>query len=319
MQLRTKIPLKPQNPKLCYNSDILLVGSCFVENIGRKLDFFKFKNLVNPLGILFHSEAVFNFFKNIKSGKIYTEDDIFFHQERWHSFEAHSVLSHPEKEVLLQNLHENSQKAKLQLKKASHVIITLGTAWAYELKSTGQTVANCHKVPQQEFQKKLQSVDQVFSYLKKIVEIISEINSEAVVIFTVSPVRHIKDGFVENQRSKAHLIAAVHQLIETDFSKTKISYFPSYEIMMDELRDYRFYAEDMVHPSEVALNYIWERFSEVWIAPEALQTMKLVETVQRGLQHKPFNPESKQHQKFLQDLELKKQKLQEEHPHIVFS
>lgn len=320
MQLQTKIPIHQQEPKIDYNSEVLLVGSCFVENIGKKLEFFKFKNLLNPFGILFHPEAIAGFFKNVKEEKIYSEEDVFFHQERWLSFDAHSVVSKPKKEDLIQLLNEKSKTTKLQLQKATHVIITLGTAWGYELKSTGKTVANCHKVPQREFQKQLQSVESIFSNLKNIVEVISEVNPKTTVIFTISPVRHIKDGFVENQRSKAHLIAAVHRLIEeSDFSKTKISYFPSYEIMMDELRDYRFYAEDMIHPSQLAVDYIWNRFSEAWIAPEAKATMKEVETIQRGLQHRPFNEQSEQHQKFLQDLEQKKQQLQSQFPYIRFS
>lgn len=317
MQLQTIIPLKQQEPKIDYNSELLLVGSCFVENIGEKLDFFKFKNLQNPFGILFHPEAIHRFFQNVKSGKTYTEADIFHHQERWHSFDAHSVLSNSNKEELLKQLNEKITAAKLQLQKSSHIIITLGTAWGYELKSSDKTVANCHKVPQKEFEKKLQSVESVFLNLKSTVETIEEVNPKATIIFTVSPVRHIKDGFVENQRSKAHLIAAVHQVVD-NFSKSKISYFPSYEIMMDELRDYRFYAEDMIHPSQIAIDYIWEKFTSVWIAPEALQTMKMVEAIQRGMQHRPFNEQSEQHQKFLQDLELKKEKLRENFPHIQF-
>ena len=209
---------------------------------------------------------------------------------------------------------------RLQLQKASHIIITFGTAWVYRFLETNTVVANCHKIPQKQFSKTLLSVQEVCDALKNTVQSIKTLNPEASIIFTVSPVRHLKDGFIENTQSKAHLISAIHQLLNSNPSEeiNNEFYFPSYELMMDELRDYRFYNEDMVHPNPLAIQYIWERFSAVWIADAALKTMETVDGIQKGLQHKPFNEASEAHQKFLQNLEKKISVLIAEFPHVIF-
>ncbi|MDP5062659.1 MAG: GSCFA domain-containing protein, partial [Maribacter sp.] len=194
----------------------------------------------------------------------------------------------------------------------------LGTAWVYRNTLSNEVVANCHKVPQSNFTKELLSVDEVAESIKRITTLVESINSSAQFIFTVSPVRHLKDGFVENQRSKAHLIAAIHQTIATENLLPRLSYFESYELMMDELRDYRFYAKDMIHPNEVAIDYIWGRFVEVWIDdPTAM--MRKVDEVQRGLQHRPFNPEGDLHQKFLKSLAQKIAYIKKEYPFMDFN
>ena len=258
MEFRTQIPITPQEPKIDHGSKVLLLGSCFVENIGRKLEYHKFQTLQNPFGILFHPAAIASFFEDVLQQKVFSEEDIFFHNERWHNFSAHSALSRINQEELLSELNSAVGKTGSFLKEASHVIITLGTAWGYKLKTSGKIVANCHKVPQREFEKELLEVN---SKIQRCVNIIKKLNPKACIIFTVSPVRHLKDGFVENQQSKARLISAVHMAVSRD---EKANYFPSYEIMMDELRDYRFYAEDMVHPNQVAINYTWKRFTETY-------------------------------------------------------
>ncbi len=316
MNLQTKIPLQKQSKNLIdYKSGILLLGSCFVENIGDKLDYFKFKNLQNPFGILFHPKAIENLITNAINRKVYSEKDVFFHNEQWHCFDAHSKLSHISKACLLENLNSTIKLTNQQIYKSTHIIITLGTAWVYNFIETNNVVANCHKVTQKQFEKELMPVDAIFQSLENIVVNIKKVNSKADVIFTVSPVRHIKDGFVENTQSKAHLISAIHQIINTGNS---IYYFPSYEIMMDELRDYRFYAEDMIHPNQTAVNYIWEAFKNVWISKDVFNTMNEIDTIQKGFLHKPFNENSKAHQKFLQNLEEKKRLIKNKYAYIVF-
>ncbi len=316
MKLQTNIPLNKQQHNLIdYQSNILLLGSCFVENIGDKFNYFKFQSLQNPLGILYHPKAIENLILNAINEKVYDEDDIFYHNERWHCFDAHSDLSSPSKEELISNLNDGIKQTNQQINKSTHIIITLGTAWAYRFIETDTIVANCHKVPQKKFLKEIQSVKSIIKSLEAIIELIKSVNQKVSILFTVSPIRHIKDGFVENTQSKSHLISAIHQVVE---SRNNSHYFPSYEIMMDELRDYRFYAEDMLHPNKTAINYIWERFQSVWISSETTQTMEEVDTVQKGLNHKPFNPEGELHQAFLQDLELKKSKLQNQFSHIIF-
>ncbi|NMH89729.1 GSCFA domain-containing protein [Flavivirga algicola] len=321
MKLQTKIPLEKQSENLIdYRSNILLIGSCFVENMGKKLDYFKFQNTQNPWGVLFHPKAIENLVSHAINKKGYSEDDIFFHNEQWHCFDVHSKLSNVSKQDLLNDLNEGIQLTNQQIKKATHIVITLGTAWVYRSINTKEIVANCHKVPQKQFTKELLSVDEISKSIETIVRLIGSVNTKASIIFTVSPVRHIKDGFIENTQSKAHLISAIHQFINQKSSivNRQPFYFPAYEIMMDELRDYRFYKEDMIHPNGVAVSYIWNRFYEVWISSKAEKTMKEVDAVQKGLQHKPFNPNSETHQKFLQNIEAKKNRIKAQFSHIVF-
>ncbi|MBO2544208.1 GSCFA domain-containing protein [Salegentibacter sp. BDJ18] len=315
MEFRTKIPIKEAEPKIDYESKIFLIGSCFVENIGNKLDFYKLQNLQNPFGILFHPLAIAKFFRKLKEDAIYTEKDIFQHQERWHCFDAHSSLSNPDAEVLLNNLNSALKNAREFLQQSSHLVITLGTAWSYFHLESEQSVANCHKVPQKSFRKELQSIKEIERALNAILEDAHQINPDAEVIFTVSPVRHIKDGFIENQRSKAHLITAVHKVCE---ESKKTHYFPSYELMMDELRDYRFYTEDMLHPSPIAIDYIWKRFTVTWFSEDSLSVLNEVENIQKGLAHRPFNPNSEAHRKFLKNLNSKVLTLQKRYPHLQF-
>lgn len=318
MQFTTQIPIRQSSNPIDYNSRIVSLGSCFAVNIGQKLDYFKFRNTTNPFGILFHPLALEKFIGFAVNGKTFTEADIFFHNERWHCFDAHSDISHPDKEEMLSNLNEAAALANAGIKNATHLIITLGTAWVYRNNNSGELVANCHKVPQKEFTKELLSVQQIRQSLRNILAMVKQANPSAHIICTVSPVRHIKDGFTENQWSKANLIAALHETLATPPLGVRGAYFPSYEIMMDELRDYRFYAEDMIHPNQTAVDYIWERFTEAFITADAQADMKLIDSIQKGLQHRPFNPDSQQHRDFLSNLNDKIAALQKQHPHIRF-
>jgi hypothetical protein len=302
-----------------------LLGSCFSENIGKKLAYFKFQNFQNPFGILFHPKAIETLIFNAIINKKYSEADVFFHNEQWHCFDAHSKLSNASKENLLIDLNKEIKSTNQQLRNSSHIIITLGTAWAYRFSETNNLVANCHKVPQKQFKKELFSVEEITNSLKSIVGSIRGLNPETSIIFTLSPVRHLKDGFIENTLSKAHLIAAIHNFLNQKSSRDSYRdvncqsfYFPSYEIMMDELRDYRFFAEDMMHPNKTAINYIWERFKMVWISENVFKTMEAVEVIQKGMLHTPFNANSVAHKKFLQNLEAQKSELQSLFPHIKF-
>jgi len=315
MQFQTKIPIPEQEPKIDYTSKLVLLGSCFSENIGEKFTYFKFRQLQNPFGILFHPYAIENLVKKAVNQFVYTEKDLFFHNEQWHCFDAHSRLSSPDKVQLLQTLNEALQKTYTELKEASHIILTYGTAWVYQLKTNQKFVANCHKIPQREFDKKLILAKKLQESIQRTIELIQLINPSAAFIFTVSPVRHIKDGFVENQQSKAALITAMRKIMG---SVKKATYFPSYEIMMDELRDYRFYAQDMLHPNDLAIDYIWQRFVEVRLSESTQQTMQEIDKIQKGLAHKPFNPNSEKHQEFLKKLERGMKKLAENFPFIEF-
>ncbi|MBG7630366.1 MAG: GSCFA domain-containing protein, partial [Bacteroidetes bacterium] len=257
MNFRTNIQLKAERNQIDYSSTLLLIGSCFSENISKKLAYHKFQTHSNPFGILFNPIAIENFITNAINKTAYTERDIFQLNERWHCFDAHSDLSATDKNELINNLNEAITNTNQHLSESSHIIITLGTAWMYRFIETDTIVGNCHKVPQKKFLKELLTIEDIVASLENICTLIKDLNPSANILFTVSPVRHLKDGFVENAQSKAHLISAIHQVIN---EKNQLFYFPSYEIMMDDLRDYRFYASDMVHPNQTAIDYIWEQF-----------------------------------------------------------
>ena len=314
MKLQTQVPLKKAENQIDYRSQLMVLGSCFANNIGDKLAYYKFQTLQNPFGILFHPMAIENLISRAIQQKEYTGEEVFFLNERWQCYDAHSDLSSVTKEELLGRLNSGLLQTKLYITKATHIFITLGTAWAYQLKESGKEVANCHKVPQIAFQKQLLSIEKISQSLEVIIHQIRAVNAKAKIVFTVSPVRHLKDGFVENQQSKAHLISAVHHIIKAG----NASYFPSYELMMDELRDYRFYANDLVHPNDLAINYIWEKFKAVWISETSYRTMDEVATIQKGLDHRPFNLESEKHQKFLRHLKERIILLQEQFPFMKF-
>jgi len=317
LKLQTIIPLEKQSINcIDYQSNILLFGSCFAENIGQEIAYYKFRNYQNPFGVLFNPIAIERLISFAVEKKTYIESDIFFYNERWHCFDAHSDLSASSKEELLQNLNNRLQKTYLELKNTTHIIITLGTAWVYKRLKANKIVANCHKVPQKQFSKELLSVEDIKNSLNTIISSIKTINDKASIIFTVSPVRHLKDGFVENQQSKAHLITAVQELLK---ASDKLYYFPAYELMMDELRDYRFYKEDLIHPNKTAIKYIWQKFKEVWIASEAYPVMEEVEAIQKGLSHKPFNEKSETHQIFIKKLSENQKDLEKRFPFITFN
>jgi hypothetical protein len=318
MQFRTQIPIPKSNYLIDYNSKIMSLGSCFAVNMAEKLDYFKFQNNCNPFGILFHPLAIEKLIDFAVSEKQFTENDIFFQNERWHCFDVHSDLSSLNKEDLLISLNALIKSTNNQLTESTHIIITYGTSWVYRNIESDSIVANCHKVPQKQFKKELLSVEEIKESIANTLKLIHAVNPNCTIIFTVSPVRHIKDGFVENQWSKSNVISAIHSVLNTEHCKLSTEYFPSYEIMMDELRDYRFYAEDMLHPNQVAIDYIWKRFKETTISETAFAVMDEVESIQKSLSHKPFNPNSESHLKFESKVREKITKLENQYSFMKF-
>ena len=315
MKLQTQILLKPEKPQIDYNSKVLLLGSCFSENIGTKFDYFKFQNIQNPFGVIFNPVSIEKLVVRAIDNLSFSDKDVFQHNGIWKCFEAHSELSSLQKDEFLENLNSALQNLREALFSATHIIFTYGTAWVYRDIEADIIVANCHKLPQKQFSKELLSISEVFTSLKITSAAIQKVNTEVTVIHTVSPVRHLKDGFVENSQSKAHLLTAVHKVVT---SESKQRYFPAYEIMIDELRDYRFYTEDMLHPNKIAIEIIWEKFSKVWVSSKTISIQKEIESIQSSLLHKPFNPSSKEHQQFLNKLQIKIKSLQKKLPQISF-
>ena len=328
MQFITKISVQKSSFPIDYDSKIMLLGSCFAENMGEKFEYFKFQTTINPFGIIFNSVSIEKLIRRSIEKRKFTENDIFFHNDLWHCFEVHSELSNSDKDEFLESLNDLIRSTNKHLSDSTHIIITLGTSWVYRLRQAQSdsdgVVANCHKVLQKQFTKELLSILQIEESLESIISLVHSVNPNCKFIFTVSPVRHIKDGFVENTLSKAHLIAAIHSVLNRKFSTSlelttqNNIYFPAYEIMMDELRDYRFYAEDMLHPSQTAIDYIWIQFFENYISESQFGLMNDICSIQKGLKHRPFNPNTESHQKFLHQLELKIKTIQNQHPFIKF-
>lgn len=321
MNFRTPISVPKSSNQIDYHSKVISVGSCFAVNMSEKFDYFKFRQYANPFGIIFNPVSIEKLLERTLSQRFFTASDLFYENELWNCFEIHSELSNPDKEDMLINLNGILVFLNDQLKEATHFILTIGTAWVYRYKDSGEYVANCYKVPQSQFSKELLSPEEIEQSLKNIYTFLKELNPEVNIILTVSPVRHIKDGFTENQRSKAHIITALHRFIETlpEFENKSISYFPAYEFMIDDLRDYRFYAEDMLHPNKTAIDYIWGKFTESHISGRVKPIMEELDSIQKGLAHKPFNPNTEQHGHFLKKLNERILVLQEKHPFLKLS
>ena len=315
MKLTTPIKLSRQNPPISYSSKVLLLGSCFAQNMGAKLEYYKFQQCTNPFGILFHPVAIEKLITRAVNQTWFTSKDVFLQNEQWHCFLAHSKLSNTSEEDLISALNSALEKLRFSLLEASHVVFTFGTAWVYKHLEKDTIVANCHKVPQKEFVKQLLSPDDVSDVLLGIETKLRTINPTCSIINTVSPVRHIKDGLIANSRSKAHLIAGVQEIV----SPEKLNYyFPSYEIMMDELRDYRYYKEDLIHPNQTAIHLIWEKFLSSWVASETFEIQKKIAVIQNGLLHIPFNENSKAHIHFKKELEVQISQVQKALPWATF-
>jgi hypothetical protein len=298
MSFFTEITI-PEFPwKMDYSKSMMLMGSCFTENIGQKLLDLKFKVDMNPFGILYNPMSIANSLKILLEKRVFTEQDLFNDHGLWNSFYHHSRFSDVDLDAALQKINKRITSSIEFLKTADFLVITFGTAWVYELKETGTIVSNCHKIPASEFKRFRLEVNEVTETYHELLEQIWKVNPALKVIFTVSPIRHWKDGAIENQLSKATLLLAIDQLIH-GVSNQDCVYFPSYEIVMDELRDYRFYAEDMLHLSPVATDYIFERFSKTMISKECKEISKKIQKLKKSMDHRPVNPKSNEYREFI--------------------
>ena len=293
---------------------LLLIGSCFTENIGTKLKQHKFSVLENPNGILFNPISIAKSVHSYISNQPTADGELFYQNECWNSWDHHGRFSHPDKKSCLQGIHAAAHAASNFIVIADWVFITVGSAFVYELENQ-QVVANCHKVPTDQFQKRLLTVAEVIASFTNMLDELLIVNPSVKIIFTVSPVRHLRDGFIENNRSKAALIQAVHHLTDT---RENVFYFPAYELVMDDLRDYRFYAEDMVHPNYAATNYVWEKFVPTCIDDVTQIVMKEINLINAAKSHKPFHPSSQLHKKFLYTHLQKLLLLSKQYPYINF-
>jgi hypothetical protein len=300
MNFRTEIKPKKQANSINYQSKITLIGSCFSDNIGAKFSYFRFNALSNPFGVIFNPVSIENLIQRSFSNSLFTKDDFIQYNNKWQSLDLHSSFSDIDLKNAISKANNALIKTKEHLLSSSHIIITFGTSWVYRFNKTSKIAANCHKIPQQSFTKELLSIDKIEKSISNIVNTIKKVNTNAIFIFTVSPVRHLKDGFFNNNVSKSHLLSAINKSL----LKKEILYFPSYEIVMDDLRDYRFYKKDMLHPNELAIDYIWTKFKIAWINQADFQLMEKVEAIQKRKKHKAFNPYSKKHIEFQKKLQM---------------
>lgn len=292
---RTTIKAIPSPDKITYKTKVLFIGSCFTENIGNRFVNLKMYADVNPFGIIYNPISIYNSLNFLLQNKIFEKHNLHFYNEQWFSFDHHGRFSHNEIEKCLHNINERISTSSQFLQSADFVFITFGTAHVFRHLKTNEVVANCHKLPSVDFDSYMLNVNEIVNSYTDLIQKTQKFNPTIKIIFTLSPVRHWKDGAEKNQLSKATLLLAIHQL-KNKFNN--IAYFPAYEIMMDDLRDYRFYADDMLHPSLTAVNYIWQIFSEIYFNAETLLVQKDVEKMNRLLQHRPINKDSESYKKF---------------------
>jgi hypothetical protein len=323
MDLMLNIDLKKLVPPISYRDKVMLVGSCFTEHIGNALADLKFSVLQNPNGILFGPDAVCDSLLSYAEEKKYNLNDMFRLNEVWNSWNHHSRFSNINPAEAVRIINESQQAAYDFLKQADWLIITLGSSFTYRLTQiadtaslkTGDTVANCHRAPANWFTKEMLNTEDIESMLEDCLKRLKNFNPKLKFIFTVSPVRHIRDGVVENNRSKARLIEAVHYI---DAKFESAYYFPAYELVIDVLRDYRFYDIDLVHPNYPATEFVLERFAETCIDEEAQQLMQEIKKIVIARRHKAFQPETKAHQQFLAAHFEKVRSLQQKYPFLDF-
>ncbi len=311
MQLSLTLEIPPLSRPVTYTDNILLIGSCFTEHIADRLLHHKFHVLQNPHGILFNPLSVVQSLDGYIDGRMYQEDELFCLNELWNSWDHHTRFSHIDKTAALNGINESQAAAAGFVRQADWVIITLGSAFQYYLKGTGKHVANNHRAPAQWFEKRLLPIEEIVNALAGTLQKLHAANPYAQLLFTISPVRHIRDGVVDNNRSKARLIEAVHELCGT-FEQAH--YFPAYELVIDILRDYRYYDIDFVHPNYMATTYVWEHFVKACIAPADVELMKQVNEIMTARSHRTRFPGTEAHRKFKESFLAKTRALAERYP-----
>lgn len=294
---RTSFALPAAQQKISVGDTILSVGSCFADTIGSKLAAYKFPILTNPFGVLFHPLAITQALTQVMEARLPSKAHYVQSQGLWRHLDLHSDFSNPDLVALERQIQNTWSSVPEHLANTKWLFITLGTATVYRYLETGETIANCQKVPASAFEKKSLSLEEITDSLHHLFAQLWERSPDLQVILTVSPVRHIKDGMASNSYSKALLRVAVENLAATH--PTQVTYFPSYELLMDDLRDYRFYGEDMIHPNETAKSYIWQRFIETHLDEHAQQFVKSWHSIAMAINHRPRFPESPEHQAFL--------------------
>lgn len=292
MQFRTTVKIESLKQKIGHNDSILSLGSCFADNIASRLAAAKFQVTASPSGVLFNPESIASAIERYSRAAAPTAEELREGDEGWYSFDFHSSLSHSEREVALAQMQQAVEQGAEALAKAKVVIVTFGTAWVYRLKENGRVVANCHKQHQSLFSREMLSIEEI---VERYAPLMEGVLAGKKVIMTVSPIRHLSDGLEANSLSKAILRVAIDKLAER---YDNVHYFPSFELLNDDLRDYRFYADDMTHPSAVAIDYIWERFEEYAFSAATIDIIKRLRKIADAVAHRPLNADTEAHRNF---------------------
>ncbi len=318
MQLITIVETPKNIPDISHDKKLLILGSCFAENIGTQLKQNQFDVDINPFGILYNPLSISQSLNDIILKKIYTHNDIFEYNNLWHSDMHHGSFSNNNAKSCLGNINNRISNAHLNIQHSNcYIIITFGTAYVYYRKNTDKIISNCHKQPERFFDRKKLSSHVITEIYKPLIKRLKNISPNIKILFTVSPIRHARDGMHENQLSKATLLLAIDELCH-EFPDVAF-YFPSYEIMLDELRDYRFYKDDFIHPNSLAIEYIWHRFASAVFSSKTKSIIDECSKINKLLQHKPFHPNSKDHQLFLSQTVLKIELLKKKYPNLEFN
>ncbi len=313
MKFRTIPDIKKSNFTIDYTSNIFSIGSCFTIHIGEKLDYYKFPVLINPFGTLYNPVSVKKALEIIINKQIFRKEDLNKYNGKYFSFYHDTTFSDTDIDKALEKINRSVEKSHKFLKNTNLLFITFGTSHVYRYLKNKTIVSNCHKIPASKFERVLLSPEDIITPWKTFTDHIRQFNEDIKIVFTVSPVRHLKDGAVMNQLSKSILLYSIHELIKTT---DNAEYFPSYEIFMDDLRDYRFYAEDMVHAGTSGINYVWEKFKDTYISDSELPLMKSIQKIISASQHKPFNSTDIEYKKFLTTQLEKIEDMKKQYPHI---
>jgi len=313
MEFRTKIDISPSKAGINYESPVMLIGSCFANEIGRHFENGKLKSLVNPFGVLYNPLSTGRAIDLIMEGKVFSKDDLFFYDRKYLSFYHDTGFSSEDAGYSLKKINSSLSEARRLLSGAGFLFITFGTARIFKLNENNMPVANCHKIPAARFSRHLLETGDIAEYWDNIIQKLQQFNKDLNIVFTVSPVRHLKDGAHGNQVSKSILITAIDKLISRN---SELSYFPSYEIMLDELRDYRFYKKDMIHPSDVAVEYIWDRLRESYFRPGTEQIYQRVLKISEAARHIVLGNDPGELTRFKEAMLTRIQKLKNDYPII---
>lgn len=315
MKLTTPVEIEKDFPHISHRDNVLVLGSCFSDNIGEKLQTSGFQTDINPFGTLYNPVSIAQAIREIGEGKKYIESNLFYYQGLWQSDMHHGSFSDPDKKTVLDHINNRISKAHDNWASTNLILLTFGSAFVYYNK-TGEVVSNCHKRPESEFDRQRLTVEDIISIYEPLFHSLIEQNKELKIIMTVSPIRHLRDGLHQNQLSKSTLLLTIDKL--KSLFPHNIYYFPAYEIMMDELRDYRFYADDLMHPSTIAIEYLWEKFAGCSFIDETQQMAEECQKIYKALHHRPLHENEETHKEFLKQIVLKINRLKEKYPYLEF-